>query len=297
MSNRSPSRARSVIRSSVEKQRPAYSCHVCKSRHPLRLCRKFLGMSISGRVSAVEKYKYCRNCLAHEHSHGSCFSSQGCKKCHKRHHTLLHSSAERTQRQRRPQTEDRSQPEGRSQSEGRSCPEVTPSTSRSISHQTLSSFMRQNTVVLVPTIVVYISDGKIQSTARCLLDSGSTISRISKRFTDSIKLTTLTLDPESLCPLTLTSRFDAERHIDVMLRVNSRMNLKTPSKNLPADVKENFINLCLADSNFFERSTVDIIIGADIYTKIVFDGSITRPGLPTALNTIFGWAIYGPHLF
>lgn len=289
MSNRSPSRARSIIRSSVEKQRLAYSCHICHTRHPLRLCRKFMGMSTSGRLSVVEKYKYCKNCLAHEHSHGSCFSSQGCKKCHKRHHTLLHPSTERTQHQRRPQ------PEGHAQPTDRAHPEATPSATNGISAKTLSSLIRQNTIVLVPTVVVRISDGKVKLTARCLLDSGSTVSRVLKRLTDSKNLTTLTLDKESLCPLTLTSRFDSARKVEAMMKVDSRVNIKTPSKDLPADFKDNYVNLCLADSKFYERSTIDIIIGADLYTKIVIEGTISRPGLPTAINTIFGWAIYGPY--
>lgn len=65
-----------------------------------------------------------------------------------------------------------------------------------------------------------------------------------------------------------------------MLRLNSRININTPFKNLPGDVKENFINLCFAGPNFCERSTVHIIIDSDTYTKI-FVCSITSPGLLT----------------
>lgn len=67
-----------------------FLCRLCQRPHPLRLCRKFLDMTMADRLNAVRRHKYCVNCLAHGHSHGTCFSDRGCHHCHKFHHTLLH---------------------------------------------------------------------------------------------------------------------------------------------------------------------------------------------------------------
>ncbi|XP_073821387.1 uncharacterized protein [Musca autumnalis] len=254
---RSPSRAKSVIRSSVERQHTLYSCRLCKGRHPLRYCKKFLGLSTAGRLGAVEKYKYCKNCLAHEHSHGGCFSSQGCRKCNRNHHTLLHIQQDKP----RDALPVRPRPEGGRDSQA----EPSPSTSKVTSVTTLSSLLRQNTIILVPTAVVKITDGNVKSSARCLLDSGASVSRISKKLADSLNFTSLTMDGETLCPLTIKPRFDSERQVDVMLKVDNRINLKTPSRAIPKKVKDHFQNLYLADSTFYERSVYDIILGADLH--------------------------------
>lgn len=68
----------------------SFLCRICNRPHPLRTCRKFLSMNVTDRIRAVRSNKYCGNCLAHDHSQGTCFTKHGCRKCNKFHHTLLH---------------------------------------------------------------------------------------------------------------------------------------------------------------------------------------------------------------
>ncbi|GBP09001.1 hypothetical protein EVAR_101320_1 [Eumeta japonica] len=65
-------------------------CELCNYHHGVRVCRKFLAMTVKKREEMVEKYRWCENCLARSHDLRACDSMVTCKKCGKYHHTLLH---------------------------------------------------------------------------------------------------------------------------------------------------------------------------------------------------------------
>ncbi|XP_065370928.1 uncharacterized protein LOC135963082 [Calliphora vicina] len=274
----------------------AYPCRICKRPHPLRTCRKFLAMSISDRLRAVRVNKYCVNCLAHDHSQGRCFSKHGCKHCRKFHHTLLHVNPRLvkdllpSRSRSRSKTPNPEPSNSSSRKESLSLnSENGPSTSKSA---TLTAIIRQNTLILLPTILAKI--GSTTSHARCLLDSGSPISRVSKRLVDKLELTAYSLQGETICPITLKSRYDSNSKIEGTFRVDNRITTHTPTQSLPESYKKNFRDLFLADSKFYESASIDIIIGVDIYPKVICQGVFSRVGFPTAQSTIFGWTIYGP---
>ncbi|XP_065370016.1 uncharacterized protein LOC135962172 [Calliphora vicina] len=285
----------------------AFPCRICKRPHPLRTCRTFLSMNINDRIHAVRKHKYCSNCLAHDHSHGICFSKRGCKHCHKFHHTLLHVNPRlikdlltRRSSSRSPSPQPSTSRKSNSSSRSKaSLPSTSKSNSSSRSKASLpstskatslTSILRQNTIVLLPTVLVKVSSNH----TRCLLDSGSTVSRVSKRFVDKLNLTAFSLREETFCPIVLKSRFDPSSKIEGTFRVDNRITLRTPSESLPEHYKTHFRDMFLADSKFYESSSIDIVIGADLYPKIILEGVFSKPGLPSAQSTIFGWTIYGP---
>lgn len=268
----------------------SFLCRICKRPHPLRTCRKFLAMNVAERIRVVRTHKYCSNCLAHDHSQGTCFTKHGCKTCKKFHHTLLHINPRL------------STTLSESSSRSRSC--SPPSTSKSArsrdtsrtplpasTSSSLTAILRQNTVILLPTLLVKIDLKNFH--ARCILDSASPISRISKKLVEKLDLTTLTLQDETICPLTLRSRFDSNSRIDGTFRVDNRLTIKTPTQSLPESFKRNFRDLFLSDSKFYESAGIDVVIGVDLYPKIICEGVISKTGLPTAQSTIFGWTIYG----
>lgn len=270
----------------------SFLCRICNRPHPLKTCRKFLSMNVADRIRAVRTNKYCGNCLAHDHSKGTCFTKHGCRTCKKFHHTLLHmhprldndtvvssSSTSSRSRSLSPPTTSKRTASGK------------PSSKPVSKVTSLTSILRPNNAILLPTVLVKINNKT--SHARCLLDSGSPISRISKRFTTKQGLTTLTVQDETLCHLILKSRFDSNSKIEGTFRVDNRLTLQTPAKSLPESFKKSFRDIFLADSKFFESSGIDVIIGVDLYPKVICEGVISKSGMPTAQSTIFGWAIYG----
>ncbi|KAM7356671.1 uncharacterized protein ACRADG_002324 [Cochliomyia hominivorax] len=166
--------------------------------------------------------------------------------------------------------------------------EPIPSTTKTTS---LTSIIRQNSVILLPTVLVKV--GSSTAHARCLLDSGSAYSRVSKKLVDQLDLTGYTLKEETICPLIIKSRFDSTSKIEGTFRVDNRIALRTPSQSLPESYKKHFRDLFLADSKFYESASIDIVIGVDLYPKVICPGVFSRIGFPTAQSTIFGWVIYG----
>lgn len=253
------------------------------------MCRKFLKLNVSDRIRTVRTHKYCVNCLAHDHSQGTCFTKHGCRTCSKSHHTLLHIHPRLTTRSAPTRSRSRS-PSPPTTSKNIASRKLKPSDK--ISNPTsLTAILRQNSVILLPTVLVKINNKTTH--ARCLLDSGSPISRISKKFIDKNDLTTLTLQNETICPLTLKSRFDSNSKIEGTFRVDNRFTIQTPSRSLPESSKKNFRDIFLADSKFYESSGIDVVIGVDLYPKVICEGVISKTGFPTAQSTIFGWTIYG----
>lgn len=67
-----------------------------------------------------------------------------------------------------------------------------------------------------------------------------------------------------------------------------------PTSPLPASIKSTYSHLALADSRFDIPSTIDLLIGADLYHH-VFDGKqYSEEGNPIAYSSIFGWILIGP---
>ena len=71
-----------------------WECVFCKpEKHPLFLCSKWLGFSVSQRLNQVQSRKLCKNCLSVGHSTESCRSTYRCRECSSNHHTTLHQAA------------------------------------------------------------------------------------------------------------------------------------------------------------------------------------------------------------
>lgn len=291
--------------SSIKRYRPhqsAFVCRLCRQVHSLKSCRRFRDMNTLERREAVKKYGYCSNCLAHSHSQGTCFTRTGCGYCHGRHHSLLHvhsrlqeSSSIKTQNaSERPTTSAAARSSKKSAAPVTNSSRTATSTSGSTTNiKSLTAILQQNVSTLLPTALVTIDGKNGKHYARCLLDSGSRMSSISKRFVEKLGLTSLELDDETICPITLWSCVDAKLKIEATLRVNNRITTRTPKESLPESIKASFKNLVLADKTFYKSSSIDIILGVDIYSKIILDGLFVRAGLPTAQNTIFGIVLYG----
>ena len=64
-------------------------CPECKGFHTLWRCRLYQEKSVKERWEIVKKHQLCFNCFG-THVARNCKSNGLCKKCNRRHHTLLH---------------------------------------------------------------------------------------------------------------------------------------------------------------------------------------------------------------
>lgn len=83
----------------------AYECDCCKGNHFIVSCPNFRAMNVVDRRIIVKENRLCYNCLG-RHSVNSCKSTQKCKTCGGKHHTMLHE----TNRSASTQPKETSQP-------------------------------------------------------------------------------------------------------------------------------------------------------------------------------------------
>lgn len=143
-------------------------CQICKKDHLIYNCPTFLTMSPKDRFSMIRNNGWCTNFLGFKHSTLACISRSVCKKCLRRHHTLLHFDSD--------VTTSTSIPPSVSQKDHID----THTPSQDSSRTALVS--NTSKTVLLSTAVVEVKDswGSYQQ-VRILLDSGSQSNFISSK--------------------------------------------------------------------------------------------------------------------
>lgn len=63
-------------------------CVLCKEKHRLHRCAKFLKMNLQARRKIVKENELCNNCLRPSHYSKDCFAD-ACKRCNVKHNSLL----------------------------------------------------------------------------------------------------------------------------------------------------------------------------------------------------------------
>lgn len=82
-----------VKRSSSATNANPIVCPYCKKDHRLFKCPDFSNLGAKACYEYAKANKICQNCLC-THATASCSNTKRCKKCDKKHHTLLHFSKE-----------------------------------------------------------------------------------------------------------------------------------------------------------------------------------------------------------
>lgn len=71
-------------------QSSSIKCRECNKNHSLVSCAKFRNKPVDERRLFVKNENICFNCLSDRHLVSDCTSKFGCKRCDKKHHTLVH---------------------------------------------------------------------------------------------------------------------------------------------------------------------------------------------------------------
>lgn len=251
------------------------TCSVCGGEHLIYYCEQFLNMTPANRLDLIIKKRSCINCLRSGHFAHQCKSSP-CKICKRKHNSLVHVHKDK---------EDVKQTK-------------TLSVSTCVANE-----------VLLSTAVITVSANNSNKSceARCLLDSGSQASFISKRICNILKIQGQIVNSVCVTGVNNTS-FEALHRCTV--NVQSRLNAFSTKVNaliideitneLPTcevDISNLKIpdNLILADPNFNCPAKVDLLLGADVFWDLISSGQI-KLGLnkPILQNSILGWLVTGP---
>lgn len=255
-------------------------CALCRKNHGIFSCEKFTKMNPEARSATVKSLGLCYNCLRPNHMVSDC-KSRTCKKCKRKHHTLLHFESDSKKQ------------------ESADASSAVVKSSASLHSMTASQ-------VLLATVLVHIFDEQGQPiTCRVLLDNGSQSNFITEKLCRVLKLSKKGVDiPVSGFNQALThirhsvsariqsrdGRFGTKLSFLVVSQITDILPAQLINRhelNLPG-------NITLADPDFCNPSEIDALIGAELFYQLLCVGQIKIRNTSLIIQkTRLGWIVSG----
>lgn len=272
-------------------RKPAFTCYVCKGSHKMTDCSRFKGMSVKDRKRQIEKFKLCSNCFSAYHS-VPCTKPNVCRVCNEKHHVMLHDSV--------------SSPAAPLPAPAAPVAGFTPPVSVSTSVQ----FDNDSEILLSTAIVRLLDKNGTFVYCRALIDSGSQASFCTeacrRRLSVLTNKTDIPINGIGMKADSITETFNCDvfsvysaghEPINVDFLVMKKVTCDLPRHKVKVDWPE-LENVNLADKYFMNPGHIDLLLGADVYYKLV---DIDCPenlkkspdGNLRAFNTAFGWVVTG----
>lgn len=263
-------------------------CTYCAQNHYICHCKDFAQLDVPQRQDFIKKNGICFNCLVKGHSVNTCRQSTTCRKCNRRHHTLLHS----TTLSKNPPVPDTNHPASK------------PETSTSIPTVTAKAEVHNEQVILATAQIAAQSRNNDTIILRALIDQGSQASFITEAAAQLLNLervsvngkitgiSSATLTTKSMVNLKFHAVRDSSHLLTAEAYVLKRLTSLLPSQEFPADTWPSFEQSELADPHFHKPGSIDVLLGADVHAHIILDG-IRRHNSLLALNSRLGWLISG----
>ncbi|XP_055709929.1 uncharacterized protein LOC129805799 [Phlebotomus papatasi] len=278
-------------------------CFICSGNdHHVAKCQKFLTSEPSRRVELIRTAALCFNCLRPGHRLSECRGGT-CRQCQMKHNTLIHEAFAQKPRDHvtQKQSETDKQPEETQQSATqRNLPTGTSSTGL-VNHTVMAS--QSSTLSLLPSIQILVKDreGK-QHQCRALLDSCSQSNMITRSMAVLLNLPVRVSTigavkgigamsagtPQELTA-DISSRDNAvSMKLDFLVLDHITDDQPVSTANVTHQIPT---NVFLADPEFYKPRRIDMLLGADVFMKILRSRQI--PGSPTFQETAFGYVAAG----
>lgn len=165
--------------------------------------------------------------------------------------------------------------------------------------------------VLLATAVVHVRDaGGVAWQFRALLDQGAEASFITSQAAKSLQLprnadrvqmeglggTSVGWSSQSM-DIRVSDRFGKGFSIKVtafiIQRINNRGEQMTVSSGQQVPEWPHTADLVMADPDFLQPLAIDVLLGGEVYGKLLLSGIHKHAELPTAQNTQLGWIVSG----
>ena len=264
----------------------ASGCQSCGEKHPLRKCKKYQGLQPAKRYDLVRKSKLCFNCLQNGHTIGDCTSRYTCfeKGCSEKHHTSLH----QFYKKKKEKTGD-----------------------ETVHVKVTSAEGAPRVILQIVAVCLHGPDGS-SVTTYALLDPCSQSTLVRDDIARKINLT------GRKCPVNVVSATEKSRIMvsevevdisscsgDYKVRAETSTYVLPKSKfNMPSrpslqgkvdpDVLSHLHDI---DIEAVSADDVTILIGANVPAAVLtYDVRFGSQGQVLAVQTKFGWTLFGPSL-
>lgn len=287
------------------------SCPFCDLANHFNLfkCFKFQKLPLDDKFNFVKTRNGCTNCLSLSHNNVACKSEVRCRYCDCKHHSLLCRKQQLTP-----------PAPGAAPAHSSVTPPPPASTSQQVHTTALSALSspppvqnnylnrRDNNITcLLGTVQVLIPDSAgVLHNARALIDSGSQNNFIATTCLAKLKLSFNRMtravvkgigsSPNPIKGSVSIDLFSNNKNILLTLDsyVIDKITDNLPSARIEPASLSYLNHVQLADSSFHSPGEIDILIGAPQFAEILLSGRVNGPpGLPTGIETIFGYIIVG----
>jgi hypothetical protein len=273
-----------------QKYEDSIRCYICLKDHYVEKCPTLIAAPMKQKM--LMHYKVCLRCLRHKYVKGKVCKNLKyvkCDNCHKDHHTLLHYEKSIaiqpavSQNQVVLQTINK-QEEVSEPNEG-------------------SENKFQASKVVLPTGYAHVlSEHAGPTLVRCMLDSGSQSTAITKKLAKELKLprTPTQVDVYGAGGERITT---IKEYAEVTLKIKDgsiirtrALVMKKVSPKLPSEafkMPKEMLKEKLADPEFNRPAEIDLILGSNVAPSLYTKGTKIVEGM-LLLNTKMGWTVQGP---
>ncbi|XP_063382166.1 uncharacterized protein LOC134668654 [Cydia fagiglandana] len=284
---------------------PAIKCGFCKLNHHLNQCKEFQELTLEKKTEFIQNQQLCFNCLIHGHAVRFCKSKFSCQKCGRRHHTLLHNNTYQSkEKEHKEETKQEREPKDfKRERETKLEPKQDMKNKREIvAHLTTGSMTG-----LLSTAQINVTNHQGREfVLRALLDpcsqesflnesAAQTMGLKRKRVNGNVSgLDQMSTPIRFAADIEISSRHNPEKKMSLTTYIVKRVTNIMPSEKLTIDNWVHLKDLQLADPTYHQPSSIDILLGVEVYNEMIQPGLIKGvPGSPIALQTHLGWIISG----
>ncbi|XP_071581815.1 uncharacterized protein [Temnothorax nylanderi] len=278
------------------------SCVICSAKHYIAYCPQYISKTVEQRLAIIAKHKLCFNCLG-SHRASACRVTKRCTKCRSKHHTTIH----RFKDKQTDSDQTAVKAEQKADSASTSTKEqALQSNAKAVNSTSLSG---STPCVLLATAQIIIEGPNGEFTkARALIDQGSEISLITERIVQRLHIprkhsfipligigAQKTRKTKGVVTLKFKPHFNSDYEGFICAHILPKLTASLPSLRCDESAWEHLKNLQFADPKFTVPGSVDVILGADIYSTIIEEGIVKGAvDTPLAQCTKLGWIISGP---
>ena len=253
------------------------ACFACNQQHNIQSCEKFGSMTCSQRSDVVKKSRVCFNCLRYGHVVSACTVSR-CRKCDRKHHTLLHDD-----------------------SISESAVDLANQPNKSTA--ALQAFIASQ-ILLTTAEVDFVDVNGKHHACRILLDSGSQANFMTAALAHKLGMRQQDVkipvsgfsDALTYVKGAVKSVIKSRRSIyTVQLKflVTPKIVGKLPTKQVDTSALNIPGNVPLADPRFHRPDTVDALLGAEVFCQLLCVGQIRLTETAVLQKTQLGWIVAG----
>ncbi|XP_078051671.1 uncharacterized protein LOC144477805, partial [Augochlora pura] len=268
---------------------PRPECFICKANHNIFHCNEFLKLSARERSNVIKDRKLCLNCLKNNHATSQCFSP-GCKKCNKKHNTLLHFNDTYVAREN---------------VAGPSHQDVN--VAENVKEIKRSYAITYDSEVLLGTAKIIILDRhNSEHECRVLLDGCSQCHFMTEELAERLELAQekISLPFAGLGQLTTRANYRVKTQIisksgqfkqEVEFVALPTITSALPSRKINRKGLLIPKNIRLADPEFDKPAKIDALIGTTIFYKLLSSGQIKLCSNSDVIlqKTLLGWIVTG----